>query len=480
MDLLQLPQDIWVLILDLLTQADALQLARVNRAAHCVAMPRVLYQVELRWERAATREHPRPQRSGAQVVSFASLIMGNPDAYAHHVKSLIIHWSPNFHLGEHYLASKESVKALRHVSSVRQLTLTEAEFDCGFSSEVVDVMASQDRLQCIRLEQFDKIAISLLERTVSRLREVVLVSDMGRGDGLFDFDYLRPHAETLEVFRMFAYRFECPLSDGDTWTRVHTLEIQVADLDFPSLVITLAHAFPHVRCLSLKTFMSHLDGAVLEPLAWPSLDVVNLSRVCLNLVTPVRVVCFDSLTHHAFPPRFLEYTQPAVLSLHLDYVTLHTKMWFHDLLTPKGLRSLRYLQLRWATMRNADPMDSEAMDTIKQLAELGLHLHAISLCHHPIPSGSDWEDADSEAPASRERMAKSIAPLFPTVELVGLGHHENALFSASTPLVITPTIWYRVRRVRDNPGDEIIVEAAHPEETAEINRYVKNLGRSAT
>ncbi len=120
------------------------------------------------------------------------------------------------------------------------------------------------------------------------------------------------------------------------------------------------------------------------------------------------------------------------------------------------------------------------MDALKQLAELGWLLHAISLCYRPHPFGSDLEDDCSETPASRENMAKSIAALFPTVELVGLGFHQHALFSASTPLVITPTIWYRVRRVRDNPGDEVIVEAAHPEETAEINRYVENLGRSAT
>ncbi len=377
MDLLQLPQDIWVLILDLLTQADALQLARVNRAAHCVAMPRVLYQVELRWERAATREHPRPQRSGAQVLSFASLILGNPDAYAHHVKSLTIHWSPNFHLGENYLAHEELVRALRHVSSVRQLTLTEAKSDCGFNSEVVDVMASQDRLQCIRLDRFDMNAMSLLERTVSRLREIILVADLGRGYGLFDFDYLRPHAETLEVFRAFASTVssKLPPTDGDIWTRLHTLEIQDADLYFQPLVIPFVRAFPHVRCLSLKTNGFHL----MEPLAWPSLDVVNLSRVCLNLVTPVRVVYLDSFTHHDFPPRFLEHTQPAVLSLHLDYVTLHSgKMRFLDLLTTsKGLRSLRYLQLRLDTIRgNTQPTDSGSVSSSTSVYQRWLFVDA--------------------------------------------------------------------------------------------------------
>ncbi|RDX46642.1 hypothetical protein OH76DRAFT_825016 [Lentinus brumalis] len=246
MNLLDLPQDVLIPIVELLTQQDALQLASVSRLAHTLAMPRVLFHVDLGGARSlgVTYQKPQAERCLPKMASLASLILENPAAdYAHDIRSLVLTWDtidplPQFAQG--YVAHVPTfARALGHAINLRKLEIHKAESVMKFSSAMADALASYDGLQYIRLQDVAERAMSLLARTRSRLREVVL----DNVHSSFEFDLLRSHAETLEVLRMTTFAVERPPSIGDIWRRVHTLQfIRYNGSRFP--LTSLPRAFP--------------------------------------------------------------------------------------------------------------------------------------------------------------------------------------------------------------------------------------------
>ncbi|RDX46635.1 hypothetical protein OH76DRAFT_1485330 [Lentinus brumalis] len=471
--LLTLPHDVLVPVLQLLTQHDAVQLARVSRTAHTLAMPRVLSHVELGWERG-TRINAVARGRSPQVASFTSLILRNPDDYAHHIKALTLHWNAVVHIprvSEGNLAHLPSlVEVLRLSSNLRKLDIDMAESLLALSPELADVVAGHVRLQELKMESVGDKALSLLARMEAGLREVVLQEVRG----VFVFDCLRPHIGTLEVLRLKDFNEVTPPRDGDSWSCVHTLELHGYNAHPP--VTSLPLAFPHVRHLSMNSAVygrTALDESLMKPIAWSSLDVLELSHVWLNLITPVRVLHLSTIHRDGFAPLFFEHVQPAALVLQL----YDERRWLPSVQSAsKSLGSLQYLQLRrsdtmlWFSHETGEVRRHRFMDTLRNLAELRLTLRAISLCHAPHPAPED------DLPAAREHMAKAIVNLFPTVELVGFGYHK---FIFDTPTDYSPTIWYRVGRTRTEDEDTLVVEAAKPVEVSGITEYVENLGRTA-
>ncbi|RPD65326.1 hypothetical protein L227DRAFT_570655 [Lentinus tigrinus ALCF2SS1-6] len=126
-----------------------------------------------------------------------------------------------------------------------------------------------------------------------------------------------------------------------------------------------------------------------------------------------------------------------------------------------SFRKLRYLQLQ-----NSLYLDDDFLRKLEELAELHLPLVAISICTHEV--------------FAQEGITRDVATSFPAVELVGFGYYRTQF----VPYVLhfPPEKWYRVGRKPETEGADsgVVVEAAHPTETAGINKYVENIGVSAT
>ncbi|RPD65310.1 hypothetical protein L227DRAFT_207953 [Lentinus tigrinus ALCF2SS1-6] len=334
MNVLELPQDVLLPIVEFLTQHDAAQLARASWAAHALAMQRVLSVVELGTAR------PRKELAGhlPHVVSFTSLVLRTPNVYAHHIKSLTLHsdaidpWSKGDVAYVPLL-----VEVLGHASNLRKLDLYQAESLFDICPALFDVIASHDRIQALELRHFGKKALSLLARMKSGLQEIAL-EDFA--DYSFDFACLRSHMATLKVFRIKRAVTILPPCDSDIWDQVHTLDLHTSYDYTPEVVTSLPRAFPQVRVLSMQQHSSR--PLLTPPIAWPSIEALRLSHVWLNLITPVHLLHLGEVdVNRGFPLQCFEHLQPAALTLDMQY------NWLQSIrAASNGLRKLRYLQLQ--------------------------------------------------------------------------------------------------------------------------------------
>ncbi|RPD65325.1 hypothetical protein L226DRAFT_245405 [Lentinus tigrinus ALCF2SS1-7] len=272
MNVLELPQDVLLPILELLSQHDTAQLARASWAAHALAMPRVLSNVELGTEPLAPPRKELPGRL-PQVVSFTSLVLRNPDVYAHHIKSLALHMDAIDPRSEGDVAYIPSlVEVIRHTSNLRKLVITRTESLLELSSTLFDVIASHDGLRALKLGYFGKKALSLLARMKSGLHEIALEYF---NDHSFDFACLRSYMATLKVFRIKGVVIICAPCDSDVWGHVHTLDLHTSYDYTPEVVTSLPRAFPQVRVLSIQQHSSY--PLLTPPIAWPSIEALRLS-----------------------------------------------------------------------------------------------------------------------------------------------------------------------------------------------------------
>ncbi|RPD65314.1 hypothetical protein L226DRAFT_557913 [Lentinus tigrinus ALCF2SS1-7] len=467
MNLLALRRDVLLPILELLTQRDATQLARVNRAAHNLAMPSVLSRVSLGQRDDAA--YWNPNAAIQRVTSFTSLVLKDADVCGHHIKSLTLHCVIFSQRGLEHLPLLE--EAMRCLTNLRELAIARTGTTLKHFPALVEVVAGYEKLEYLKLQDVDAHTTPLLARMTSRPREIFL-EDV---DHPFVFDCLRPHSGTLEVFRLVSSRGALPPPNGDAWDRVHTLELSNWRVYPP--VASLSHAFPHVLLLSIQATRfgrSPTEPASSQPFVWQSIDILELHRTSLNLVSPARVLRVGDLDgDDQLTPNFLHYAQPVVLGLDVyseDY-------WMPALLEPsgRGLQRLQYLSITRVNgmifsgedhkfyNRTSGGYDRRRsiIDTLGKLAGLQVPLRAISF---------GPQDA---LPTSMESMASFVAGLFPTIEFVGFGHYEYRRFLP----VFVPSKWYRVGRARSEE-DGLIAQAVNPVETARITRYLEELGRS--
>ena len=345
---LELPQDILLEIFQYITPTDAAHLSRANRAIRALVMPRALSHVELGYRRIHDYAHDYPWAEGpaSHLESFTSLILHNPDAcYARHLKSLTLHRTAIVPVAcdmAGYAAHVPSLaEVIRSATNLERLDIAMAN-DLFKFPPLADAITEHAGLRSLRLAFVGPHALSFLPRMKAPLQELALEHLLDP----FDFACLRAHTGTLEVLRIKNHTTIRPPPPGETWPALRTLSLLQYKASPP--VTSFPPAFPHLERLTLRSVEHEtvpMDAGQLRPIAWPSLQVLELSPGCVYVTTRVRALRVDMVQGVLNPPpRFYEPLQPAVLSMDV----YHEQYWFRNVQAAArdGRWGLRYMQLR--------------------------------------------------------------------------------------------------------------------------------------
>ncbi|KAI0765125.1 hypothetical protein C8Q74DRAFT_1030905 [Fomes fomentarius] len=273
--LLDLPFDVLSIILDNISQHDALHLAVTCHRAYDVAIPRILATVILRDSNSAYASRhlitatPLSIPAAQKLSGFAKTVLSDPDHYGPLVQSLEIHASAfNAPVRPGRLFAKPDYSnipllavAIRHTGNLRYISIGDVEVLVQREPTIGEIFKGFERLEEVKFANIGPVSASLLADMRSRPWSVEI-------DGVLDhFDdvchALRTHADSL---RRLTLRECLCFATGATaaptvWPHVHTLTL--GGLAPP--LTTVAEAFPLVRLAQL----AHVTSVKESPHPYP-------------------------------------------------------------------------------------------------------------------------------------------------------------------------------------------------------------------
>jgi len=447
MQLLQLNEDIWFLILSQLGRTDASKLMETCRMAYNLALPRFLHEIDI--------DHS--MRKDGRLTAFCNFMLADPTR-PRCLREVVLYGSrvPDQFEFDSYIDPSDVpllVEVIRKAQQVTELTIVGSSIIVEMYPELLDAFASLPSLHTLCFNNCGSPVVKLLWLTTSRPMHLKLINCVLTGSSFLSFgplpDSLTTSARTMELRVRSRYDEDNDLTVEDmpdivlglVWPSVEQLDFsgwpdrQLVNGAFPNLV-HLHNSGDHGRWLGDR-----------PQVHWPMLDSVY-SYSPLRLTSPLSKATFRHTCQidQEFAT-LLENMSPVVLSFN---ACLHNAVYCDKLgerLKDSGaLQRMRFLELfTWWDPSSAEgpPLDDETISRVMTYVSTFRHGPLVGIAiWHAQPSLS----LDGEA---MKTLAQDIAALVPTLEYVGLGQKEpglgNRVRCRTTRLEFAPDYkWYTI------------------------------------
>ena len=273
MRILDLPYDLWTIILQFTPRQDALHLARANRMTYNIALPSLLSKVDLHSHfhdlmvlntDGVVRGHDEfllAIPSGPEkVISFSKFILKNEGRDAQHIWTLTIRDTAFNHRPEgsspprkDYSPCALLVDAIVHARNLQHIHIERLESLIEKTPSLMTVISGYQQLESIAFENVGRLSLSTLRNSRSAPRSITLreCGTLTLADVLKSLDAC---AGSLEELTLINYAGERLDGCATVWERVHTVDL-VPSHPFPlSPLPALVRAFPNVRIARLGNF----------------------------------------------------------------------------------------------------------------------------------------------------------------------------------------------------------------------------------
>ncbi|KAI1798350.1 hypothetical protein LXA43DRAFT_1088458 [Ganoderma leucocontextum] len=357
MRILDLPYDVWTIILQLASRRDALHLAKASRMTYDIVLPSLLSEVDLHSHfhdlmvlnidgigRVQDEVLLAIPSGPEKVTSFSKFILKNEGRDAQHIRTLTIHDTAFNRRPEGSTPSKKDyspcqflVDAIVHARNLRHIHIERLESLLENTPSLAAVISGYQQLESISFEAVGRLSLSVLRNLQSTPRSIKLreAGTLALTDILRS---LEARAGSLEELTFINYA-DARL-DGYTtvWERVHTLDL------VPS------HPFP---LSPLPALHLPADWGAAKPtqdslaVRWPNLDSLTVYAPLPLLIPPVRRLLYrqtigvhESVDDVAKASAAIRRMAPVVLSV---WVRGFPYAYLEDL--SRSLETVRFLQL---------------------------------------------------------------------------------------------------------------------------------------